>query len=294
MRVMNVDPELLRDSAAAALHALSEARIHLDAECAGLIPELMDTLTPEGPYAYTIMPQVDPGGRVVLPLLNTRDEIQGAYEMIRGASYLRSVIPVTEIAGEWYTFQDSISRAELVATGEQGIQRNLLLFPAGRGSGITGELVWVQVPPELLGHQDAPSTNDDRDEVFVREALLAQHARYLDGLASNDVDRMLDTLHDFVASAVRDYVDDTGELTSLEGKEAHREYYEAFFDKYHVERAEALHRVSETWYTFAEVRVTVTAKRDGGQPRAFHRAEFCIPANDGHVIARIGHGTDVD
>ena len=270
MRVMNVDPELLRDSAAAALHALGEARIHLDAESAGLIPELMDTLTPEGPYVYTIMPQVDPNGRVVLPVLNTRDEIQGAYEMIRGASYLRSVIPVTEITGEWYTFQDSISRAELVATGEQGIHRNLLLFPAGRGSGITGELVWVQVPPELLGHQDAPSTNDDRDEVFVREALLAQHARYLDGLASNDVDRMLDTLHDFVVSAVRNYVDDTGELTSLEGKDAHRDYYKAFFDKYHVERAEALHRASETWYTFAEVRV----HRDG---EAGRRAAACTP-----------------
>jgi hypothetical protein len=294
MRVMNVDPELLRDSARAARHAWREARIHLDAECKGVIPELMDTLTPEGPYAYTIMPFVEPDGRVKLPLLNTRDEIQGAYEMIRGASYLRSVVPVTEITGEWYTFQDSISRAEMVATGEKGIHRNLLLFPAGQGSGITGELVWVRVPPEELGHRDAALPSDDRDEVFVREELLAQHARYLDGLAANDVDAMLDTLHDFVASAVRNYVDDTGELTAFEGKEAHRDYYTAFFDKYRVDAVEALHRVSETWYTFSEFRVIVTPQDGDGRQRAFHRAEFCIPANDGRVIARIGHGTDVD
>jgi hypothetical protein len=99
---------------------------------------------------------------------------------------------------------------------------------------------------------------------------------------------------------VRDYVNDTGTLTTLEGKDAHRDYYQAFFQKYEVVSVEPLYRVAEEWYIFAEVRITVRpragADDSGGSAAhdtiAFQTAEFHMPANDGRFIARIGHGTD--
>ena len=88
-------------------------------------------------------------------------------------------------------------------------------------------------------------------------------------------------------------MDETGTLTSLEGKDAHRAYYQKFFDKFIVRSVEPVYIVAEEWYVFAEVRVTVSPRE--GDPRselAFNRAEFYLPANDGRFIARIGHGTD--
>ena len=296
MRVMNVDPELLRHDAEAAKHALKQTVIHIEHEIKGVIPELMDTLTPQGPYAYTIMPEVHPDGSVRLPILTTREEIEEAYKMIRGASNLLSVMPLTEIRGQWYTFQDNVSRGELKSTGDRGAHRTLALFPSGTGTGITGELVWVQVPREALGAPGEPSDarGDDEEAMFVREKVFLLHDRYLEALQLADVEGVLDTLNDGVASAVRDYVNDTGTLTTLEGKNAHRSYYEALFDKYEIRSVDALDRVAEEWYVFAEVRVTVRRRdgSDGEREVAFHTAEFHMPANDGRFIARIGHGTD--
>jgi hypothetical protein len=58
-----------------------------------------------------------------------------------------------------------------------------------------------------------------------------------------------------------------------------------------VRAVDILHRLVDEWYVFAELRLTV-AERTTGETRAFHTAEFFIPANDGRFIARIGHGTD--
>ena len=81
-------------------------------------------------------------------------------------------------------------------------------------------------------------------------------------------------------------------LTTLEGKGAHHMYYEALFDKYEIQSVVPLHRVTESWYVFAELRVVASARGDGGDSHiAFHTAEFFIPANDGRFIALIGHGT---
>ena len=294
LHVMDVDPELLRRSAAAATHALEQTTIHIEREIVGVIPPLMETLVPEGPYAYTILPEVLPDGSVKLPILTTRDEIEEAYKLIRGMANLLTVIPLTEIRGEWYTFQDNISRAELRSTGERGAVQTLGLFPSGRGTGITGELIWVRVPPSAMGARDhvPDPARVDRDEVYAREEVFLLHERYLDRLRAADVAGVLDTLNDGVASGLRDYVNETGTLTTLEGKPAHRAYYQGLFDKYEILAVDALDRVAEDWYVFAEVRMTVRERDGGRRDLAFHTAEFYMPANDGRFIARIGHGTD--
>ena len=64
---------------------------------------------PDGPYAYTILPEVRADGSVKLPVLTTREEITGAYGFIRGLSDLHEVIGLTEIRGAWYLFQDNMT-----------------------------------------------------------------------------------------------------------------------------------------------------------------------------------------
>src|SRR5262249_35281187 len=91
---------------------------------------------------------------------------------------------------------------------------------------------------------------------------------------------------------VRDYVNDTGTLTTLEGKDAHGVYFQAFFDKYEVRSVEPLYRAAEEWYIFAEVRITASLKgrSAGDRTVSFHTAEFHMPANDGRSIAGLGPG----
>jgi hypothetical protein len=212
--------------------------------------------------------------------------------MIRGFTNLLSVVPLTEVRGSWYVFQDNISRASVKETGERHAVQTLALFPCGRGSGITGELIWVREPRSALGGSVGPEV-EATDEMYVREQVLQQHENYLRALEIGDVEGVLAGLHDGVASAVRDYVNDTGTSTTLEGKDAHRAYYRSFFEKYAVQSVEPLYRIAQDWYIFAEIRITAIPRDSrGGSTLAFHTAEFHMPANDGRIIARIGHGTD--
>jgi SnoaL-like domain len=293
MKSIGTEPGLLRQIAETTLHAHEQAVIHVEAEIKGVIPGLMRTLTPEGPYGYTITPQVLPDGGVKLPIITTRDGIQKAYESIRGMSDLLRVMPLTEIRGAWYTFQDNISYGARKGTDERGASETLALFPSGSGTGITGELVWVRVPPSALGGGQA-SDFLDKDEMFRREEVFQQQERYLRALQVGDIDGVLATLHERAASALRDYVADSGTLTTLEGKDAHRAYYQALFERYDIRSVDPLYRAAEDWYIFVEVRITAGAKSGAhaGETVAFNRAEFHIPANDGTFIARIGHGTD--
>ena len=121
--------------------------------------------------------------------------------------------------------------------------------------------------------------------------MFDQYARYLEGLRANDVEAVLATVHDGATSTVRDYVDDTGTLVELTGKDAHRAWYRALLDKYEIVSVQPLCHVIEDWFVFAELRITA-APRAGGGPVAFHTAEFHVPAKDGRFIARIGHGTE--
>jgi hypothetical protein len=291
MSVIDTDANLLRESAAAAAHAAEQTTIHIDAEIVGRVPELMDTLRSEGPYAYAIMPHVRPDGSVALPILSTREEIHDAYTMIRGASDLLSVEPMVEIRGSWYTFQEATSVGRPKATGIASDNLTLGLFPVSTDKGITGELVWVVLPRAELGNA-VKAGDETRSQWGLRREVLALHDRYLAALRSADVDVIIDCLNDGVASAVRDYVDNSGKLASVEGKDAHRSYYQSFFDTYAVASVELLHRVVQDSYAFAELRFTVAPRHNGSHTFAFHTAEFHVVAGDGRFIARIGHGTD--
>jgi hypothetical protein len=290
MGVIDVDPKILERAAAAALHASEQSDIHMQAEMAGKIPELMQTLTERGPYGYTIVPEVQPDGSVRLPVMTTFEGIQECYKLVRGTSDLLTNEPYVELRGTWYTFQETVNRGRLRATGAPGIGETAALFPSSTGKGITGELIWKRVPREILGVAPEPEGGwpDTRD---FRLHLLALHDRYLAALRAQDIEGILDTYNDGVQGAVRDYVTDTGTLVSLDGKSEHRDYYKALFDLYSIEQVDMLDRVVQEWYAFAELRFVLRARR-GDRTITFHTAEFFVPARDGRFIARIGHGTD--
>jgi len=294
MPALDPEPDVLRGVAAASAHAYEQAIVHIEAEFAaanGKYEPLLATLTPEGPYAYTLLGEVRPDGSIRLPILTTREEIAEAYAMIRGRSDLLEVLGITEIRGAWYTFQDSLTRGRLKGSDEINTNRVLGLFPSGRGEGITGELVWVW-PRVMLGAPDEPNVAPD-DPFMARAAVFDDFTRYLDALRANDADAVVSVLHDGVASALRDYVNDTGTLTQLEGKDAHRDYYEAYFDRYEVRSIQPLYQVTDEWFVFAELRMTVAARSGGGGDTfAYHTAEYFMPSKDGRFIARIGHGTE--
>ena len=138
MKAIDTDPTFLRQLGETTAHSYDQSITHIEAEMKGVIPELMETLTEDGPYGYTITPEVLADGGVKLPVISTREGIEEAYKMIRGRSDLLAVNPLTEIRGTWYTFQDNISYGQLKGTDQRGAHETLGLFPSATGQGITG------------------------------------------------------------------------------------------------------------------------------------------------------------
>lgn len=291
---IGVDATTLMVGAAASAHAFEQAITHVNEEIAARDPEKLDplvnTLAPEGPYAYTILPQVSADGAVRLPVLSTRDEIREAYAFIRGLSDLLEVTGLTEVRGSWYLFQDNMTRGRLKGDTTVNINQTVSIFPSGSGSGITGELVWRRVPRSTLGAPDEVDVALD-DPLMARRQVHDQYQHYLAGLQANDVDQVLETIHPGGASAIRDFVADTGHLIELTGHDEHRAWWESYFATYEVVSVQPLVQVTEDWYTFTEQRITVE-RRDGGGMRTYNTAQFHIPAKDGRFIANVGHGTE--
>jgi hypothetical protein len=294
VRVIDTDPELLRRSTEAAMHATRETWIHIDAEVTasnGDYDALMSTLVEKGPYGYTIQPQIKGDGTVRAPIITTWDEIYAAYHEVRGRSDLLSSESLIEVRGLWYVFQESLSVGRLRATGAVSSGSHLLgLFPVGTGKGITGELIWPRLPEEFLGRGEVPE-GLPTDPIEKRRAMLALHERYLDAYRAGDADALAATINEDVQGGVRDYVADTGALVELQGRDATRAHYTALFEKYEIVSVELLDRVVQDWYVFAEVRVTARL-RDSRKPVAFHLAEYYVTAKDGLFFVRVGHGTD--
>ena len=71
----------------------------------------------------------------------------------------------------------------------------------------------------------------------------------------------------------------------LEGKDAHRFYYQAFFEKYEVRGVDLLDRVVQDWYVFAEYLVNY----DDGHVR---RLALTHPIENGKITGTFGYGRD--
>jgi hypothetical protein len=292
VKVIEVSPELLRESAAAARHAGTQAWIHMEAEFAGDIDRLMETLVDKEPYAYTIMPQVSPEGAVRSPVMTTFEQVRDCYKLVRGRSDLLRVEPLVEIKGSFYVFHNNISYGRIRETGYENPHgsETLAIFPVSSGIGITGELVWANMPRDRLGAGPAPEGGLLEGKAARRENLV-QHEAYLEALRANDVESVLATMNDGVQANIRDFVTDSGALVAANGKDAYRAYLDAFFARYEVLSAEHLTRLVEDWYVFAEVRMELRETMSGRHV-AWNSAEFFVPAKDNRFIVQTGHATD--
>jgi len=153
MRVIDIDPELLRQYAKASIHSGVEAWTHMEAEFVGNIDGLMETLVPQGPYAYTIVPRVFEDGSVKSPVISTAEEIRECYKFVRGRSDLISGEPLVDIKSSWYNFHESINRGRVRGQDKITESYTIAIFPVSTGKGITGELVWARVPRAKTGYR---------------------------------------------------------------------------------------------------------------------------------------------
>jgi hypothetical protein len=284
------DPALLRDLTAAAVHAGVQAIVHNEAEVAGSVPGLLDTLAPSDTYAYMLMPDLLPGGGIRLPISTTRDEVRAIYEIVRGRSDVISEEPVIELRTPWYAFWETVSTGQRKGTTDRHQHPLAVLSPAGTADGITGEIIWPLLPWELLGTGEDTSTGTD--DVRLRRELRLRHMRLLDAIAAGDVDGIVAELDPGAASAVRDQVGDTDALVELVGHDGHRAHHEALFARYEVVSVDLVHRVTQPWYLFAETRLTVRERAGAGRTLAFHSADILAPGRSGALIAWLGWATE--
>lgn len=290
MRVIDIDPELLRRNAQATLHAGEEGIRHALAEIDGRVPVIMETLAPEGPYGYTVRQDVRPDGTLKVQIQTTREEVHEEYKTVRGMCDVLTHQPVVDIRGAWYLFQEVVNQGCSKGSAVVNTNDTLILLPCRATKGITGEIFWYRVPRETLGRGPKPA-HMELDRRTLRLENLAMHDRYLDALRKADVDGMLSLMNEDVQLAVRDYVKETGTLTTPSTKAMYRDYWRSFFSKYEILSVDLLQRAMEEWYVFAELRLTLRRRKDDVRV-AFHTAEFFIPAKDGLFIAQIGHGSD--
>jgi len=272
--------------------------VHIRAEYAaadGDYDKLLETLTPTGPYGYTIQPRFNGDGTVRAPILSTRDEIRVGYEEVRGRSDLLLLESFIEVRGGWYMFHEAVSTSRMRADNPEGEisppSHIIGIFPSGAGQGITGELVWPRVPLEMLGRGEA---HDDTstDPFHARRDALALLDAHLAAFARGDAEGLVATMDDDAQSAVRDYVADTGTLIELTSKSEALSYYLALFEKFRIDAVDMLYQVVQDWYVFAETRVTLTRRADGVR-LACHIAEYYVLGKHGRFFVRIGHGTDL-
>jgi hypothetical protein len=288
MRVIDADPELLRRSAEAAAHSAQQGLIHVEGEKADDVPGLLQTLSAEGPYAFVLAWEVmnsapEELAAMKIPIGTTREAVEAAYYELHKHRRVIRQLPLIDIRGAWYTFQEGETTALNKDLGEEQRGVGLVLFPVGGPKGITGELVWGP-------RRGLPLATSDDERLEVRRQLVEHHDEYLEALRNADVAGVLKTFTPDAQSAIRDYVNDTGTLTVLAGEHEHRAYYEALFSRFEVRSVDLLCRVVQHWYLFSEVRMTVG---NGDVTFGFNTAEFLVPGPGVRFIDRVGHGTDI-
>jgi hypothetical protein len=290
--VIDIDPDLLRRTADAQVHAASQGWEHVKLESTGHVPTILGTLVPDGPWAWAIMmiPQAD--GSIVLPVHTTFEGIEEMYTMIRGHSDVLGAEPVVEVRGEWYSMHEDVATSQARSDGEISVREMVLVLPTTTGSGITGELAWVRMDRTLLG-KDLPVAVP-KDRQAIRRHLLGLHNQLLDAWRANDPDGVVTLFSVGCESALRDYVEDTGTITALHGLDGLHDHLRDFFARFEVQSVELLERVVEEWYVFAEIRVEVLARSgpESGDRLAFHTATILVPGKEDKFIVQIGHGTD--
>lgn len=286
-QIFDIDAGLLRTSADAASHARRQTQRHLESEFTGDPVQVMASLVPEGPYAYTSMGAIRPGaeGKQGLQAITARDAVYEYYKRIHAETRTSEFVAITEVNAEWYTFYEGVATVRFNALGQTLDTTTLLLFPCGAGDGVIGEMVWERSLGGPEGEVDGNAWRID---------LIRANDHFLAALVDGDVDAILEGFTGGHESVIRDYVSGTGELVALAGTASHRAWYGSFLDRYEILSADAIRRISQLSYVFTETSIVARARHgeETGRTVRFRLADWFVPAPDGKIKARVGYGTD--
>ncbi|QYA99767.1 nuclear transport factor 2 family protein (plasmid) [Rhodococcus sp. USK10] len=267
------------------LFAQKQAVTHIEVEITEDIDDLLGTLSPEGPYAYTLTAEAKDDGEFRQPLIETREDIRTCYINLHDTTGLRAWQSITQYLSTWYTFHAGWATVEMKATGERVEVESLVLFPTMGGTGITGELFWLRASPGATPGEGQTSAD-------VRRAITNDHDAYLAAALAGDIDAMLAFTTPGVQLGIRNYPSEVpGAIVELDGREAAEEHLRTFFATYTPESIEVIQRHVEDWYIFAELRWTVTSVTDGTR-LTFLTVDYSEINADRKIVARLGHGTE--
>jgi hypothetical protein len=262
---------------------------HVRAEYVDVVDDILATLAPSGPYAYTISPSVEEGKELPTQrIATTYDDIAATYRNMHRYSAVVEIRPVTEIHASWYTFISGVGRGRFKATGEESERPTIVLFPTMGSEGITGELFWGR------SQQGALPGDPAEGALAGRFAVARVHDKLIDALREGDVDAIAELAHPEIQTAVRDQVSHTGTLVELHTKDDLKAYLRDFYDRYDVRDVDVVNKHADEWFLFHELRWTVEARQgaEAGNVFRYHTAEFAEVSADGLLVAYIGHGTD--
>ena len=228
VKIIDVDPDVLQKTSQAALHAAKQSWAHLNAELVfetvGEVDSVMATLVDDEPYSFisggsegemvAVGQSFKPGVAI------TREAVFKHYSWVHGTYSIDAFDPLLEIRGDWYTYFESLTTLGDKASGETIKMVNLVLLASGAGRGITGEISWTVDPEATRAAAKAAGTSLEQQ----RWQRVVQHDRYLQGLRDGDVDGIVDLLGHDAQSIIRDYVNDTGALINLDGRDAHQNF----------------------------------------------------------------------
>ena len=260
---------------------------HITSEYADVVDDIVETLAPEGPYAYSTYVQ-DPDGTAIprVKIMTTREGIRQAYLNVHRYVAVREMRAIAEIRNDWYTFLYGVGYGLDKATGTISPTPTAVIFPTFGQLGITGELYWTRwrQGDVVLGG----------GELANQQAILAIHDRFVGYLRNAAIDDIIALTEPGAQTAVRDYVNDTGTLVESHDATELSHYLELFYARFRVHEVELIHRYVANWFVFAELRWVVEEVAKPGSVLTFDTAELMEIGPDGKVVARIGHGTGFD
>lgn len=259
---------------------------HIESEYRDVVDDIIDTLVPEGPYAYTLpwdYPKDDgiPHQRFVTDLPALRQ----SYEDLHRVSLVRDMKAIAEIRGDWYAFYYGLGEGLMKSTGDIMFTPTAVLFPTMGREGITGELIWRR-------SSRGPFFTDGKEGPLAAEtAGLARQEAYIDCLRGADAEGAAKLHHPDAQIGVRDYIGDTGTIVGLHSADEYRRYLEQVFARFDVLDIQVVERLVSNWFVFAELLWVVAEKGGAGRELKFYTADVCEVLPTGLFASRIGHGT---
>lgn len=269
------------------LHNGSVAWGHIESEYEDVVEDILKTLVPEEPYAYTISPMPTADGSIPHQrFVSTMADLRKSYEDLHRVSLVRKMQAVAEIRGDWYAFVYGLGEGLIKSTGQIVHTPTAVLFPTMGKQGITGELFWRR------SATGAPFTGGRDGPLAAETAILNRHETYLEAVRKRDVRAITSLFHPAAQVGVRDHVNDTGTLADLHNAEELLRYLTSFHTRFRVLEVSSVQRLVTDWFVFAELLWIVEDINDAGKRKKFYTAEHAEVRPDGLFASLIGHGTE--